>query len=427
MKRSILLLLSLFIGGLLGAQVPDTITLDYCYKQAEVNYPLSRQKELLDNASALRVTNYNKNWLPSMNLNGSASLQSAVTFFEIPRVAGLPPMESPTISKDWYKLTLDVNQSIYEGNVTAYQKKLEGTNLKADQKALQVEIYKLKDRINQVYMSIFLIRENQNLLLSNKERLEVRLKELNSAINNGVQMASSADAIKAELLKIDQQLTENKVDREAAFRMLSELTSMPIPDNTTLAFPHTTISNYGFEDKRYEYELFDLQKEKTVVLKDMVTTKWNPKVFAYGQLGYGRPGLNMLSNSFDPWWLIGAKVTWNFFNWNYNKNEKKIYDIQGQIIQSQKESFDKNLRVASETSLAQIIKLSEIIPKDQDIIDLRVRITKTASSQLDNGVITSSDYINRLNEETQARLSLELHKVQFELAKLTYLYNLGKL
>ena len=427
MKRWTIVFLLISAGNPAFPQVPDTVTLDFCYKQAETNFPLARQKELMAGSSDLKIKNFSKNWLPQMNLNGSASLQSDVTAFAIPRIAGLPPIESPTISKDWYKLTLDVNQSLYEGNITAYQKKLEGMNLKADQKALQIELYKLKERINQVYMSIFLVGENEKLLKSNKERLEAKLKEVRSAVANGVQLASNADAIEAELIRIDQQMTENRIDHTSAFNMLSELTSTRIPETTPLVFPHIMIDTYNYENQRFEAELFDIQESRVGVMKNMVTTKWNPKVSAFGQLGYGRPGLNMLSNSFDPWYLFGARLTWNFFNWNLNKNEKKIYDIQGEIIKSQKDAFDKNLRISSENNLAQIMKLAEVLQKDQDIIDLRTRITKSASSQLDNGVITSSDFISRLHEETQARLSLQLHKVQLELAKLTYLYNLGKL
>ncbi|MEI6900918.1 MAG: TolC family protein, partial [Bacteroidota bacterium] len=403
------------------------VTLAYCYKVAEENYPLAHQKELLTKASELRATNYGKNWLPQMNLNGNVSLQSDVTAFAIPRIAGLPPMESPTISKDWYKMTLDLSQSIYEGNVTAYQKKLESMNLKADQKSLQIELYKLKERINQVFMSIFLLKENEKLLITNHERLDVKLRETNSAVKNGVMMASNEDAIKVELVRIDQQLEENKTDRTTAYRILSELVSSEIPETTKLVFPKTKVEVYTFENHRHEAELYNIQGSRVEVMKNMVTTKWNPKVFAYGQLGYGRPGLNMLSNSFDPWWLIGAKVSWNFFNWNLNKNEKKIYDVQGDILKSQKETFDKNLKITSENDMAQITKLTAMLSRDQEIIGLRERITKAASSQLDNGVITASDYVNRLNEETQSRLSLQLHLVQLELAKLTYLYNQGKL
>ena len=427
MKRLIIIFAFFMVRIMAFPQLPDSVTLDYCYKQAITNFPLARQEALLAGSSELRVKNISKNWLPQINFNGSASLQSDVTAFAIPRILGLPPIESPEISKDWYKLTLDVNQSLYEGNITAYQKKLEGMNLKADEKALQIELYKLKDRINQVFLSIFLILENEKLLKSNQERLEVKLREVNSAVENGMQLASNSDAIQAELLRIDQQLTEVKIDRSAAFRMLSQLTSVEIPETAKLVFPQTRLSSYIYENKRFEAELFDIQVDRVGIMKNMVTTKWNPKVYAFGQLGYGRPGLNMLSNSFDPWWLFGAKLTWNFFNWNQNKNEKKIYDLQGEILKSQKDAFDKNLQISTENNLAQILKVSELLGKDQEIINLRTRITKTASSQVDNGVITSAEYISRTNEETQARLSLQLHKVQLELAKLTYLYNLGKL
>jgi outer membrane protein TolC len=427
MKRYIFLFVFIIIRILAFPQLPDSITLDYCYKLAATNFPLARQAALMSESSELRKKNINKNWLPQMNFNGSASLQSDVTSFEIPRVAGLPPIESPTISKDWYKLTLDVNQALYEGNITAYQKKLEGMNLQADEKALQIELYKLKDRINQVFLSIFIVQENEKLLKSNEEKLAVKLKEVNSAVANGIQLASNADAIRAELLRIGQQLTEARIDRSSAFRMLSQLISVEIPETAKLSLPQTRIISFIYENKRFEAELFDLQVDRVYIMKNMVTTKWNPKVYAFGQLGYGRPGLNMLSDAFDPWWMFGAKLTWNFFNWNQNKNEKKIYDIQGEILKSQKDAFDVNLKISTENNLAQIMKLSELLSGDQEIINLRERITKSASSQVDNGVITSAEYISRMNEETQARLSRQLHIVQLELAKLTYLYNLGKL
>jgi outer membrane protein TolC len=125
--------------------------------------------------------------------------------------------------------------------------------------------------------------------------------------------------------------------------------------------------------------------------------------------------------------MVGAKLTWNPWNWNANRNEKKIYDIQSDILKNQQESFDKNLRVTTRKNIADITKLSDLMLKDQELIDLRTGITKTASSQLSNGVITSSDYILRVNDETQARMGLEIHKIQLIKAKISYLYNIGKL
>ncbi|MCX6277000.1 MAG: TolC family protein [Bacteroidetes bacterium] len=408
-------------------QAQQPLTLDECYKLTEKNYPLKSQIDLIANANTLKVTNLNKNYLPQINVNGSVSLQSAVTQVAIELPKGFPELSMPVMSKDWYKLTLDVNQSIFDGNVTSYQKKVESYNLQSDQKGVEIELYKLKDRINQFFFSILLINQNDRLLKSNKERIDAKLKEVESAISNGAALEMNADLLRAELVRIDQQLTETRMDRVSLYLMLSELTSTTIPETTPLITPEISLPSAGYENNRLEYKLYDIQRAKIDVMKNMVTTKWNPKIFAYGQAGFGRPGLNMLDDSFKPWWLFGAKLTWNPWNWNGNKNEKKILSLQSEILKSQQETFDKNLKISSQKELSEMNKVMELLVQDQQIIDIRIRIAKTASSQLDNGVITSSDYIARLNEETLARLNLEIHKIQLIKAKLSYLYALGKL
>jgi outer membrane protein TolC len=385
------------------------------------------QLEMLGNSNTLKVENLNKNYLPQVNLNGGVSLQSDVTEVAIELPQGLPELSMPELSKDWYKITLDVNQVIYDGNVTRYQKQVESFNLQADRKAVEIELYKLKERINQFYFSIILLHQSELLLISNQERIGLKLAEVESAIRNGVGLEMNADILRVELVKMDQQITELRTDRNALFKMLSELISTPLPETTVLVTPEVTLPETAMEANRLENELFNIQRSKADLMRNMVTTKWNPKVFAYGQAGYGRPSLNMLDDSFMPWWLIGAKVTWNPWNWNQNKNEKEILSIQNDMLKSQQETFDKNLKISTEKELSEIVKSGELLLQDGRIILLREKITKAASSQLDNGVITSSDYLARLNEETQARLSLEIHKIQLIKAKLSYLYTLGKL
>ncbi|MCX6304617.1 MAG: TolC family protein [Bacteroidetes bacterium] len=408
-------------------QAQDSITLDYCYKQAELYYPLRQQLDMLGNSNTLKVKNLNKNYLPQVNVNGSASLQSDVTTVSIDFPKGLSVPIMPALSKDWYKLTLDVNQVIYDGQVTRYQKQVETFNLQADQKGVEIELYKLKDRINQIFFSIILLKENESLLISNKERIEAKLTEVRSGIRNGAALEMNADLLNAEMVRLDQQLTETRMDRSASYKMLSELISTPVPETTPVVVPRVTLPGTIFEDKRLENELFTIQRSKVDLMRSMVTTKWNPKIYAYGQAGYGRPNLNMLDDNFKPWWLFGAKLTWAPWNWNQNKNDKQVLAIQNDMLRSQQETFNKNLKISSQKDLSEVMKLTELLLQDEQIIVLRKKITRTASSQMDNGVISPSDYIARLNEETLSELNLEIHKIQLIKAKLSYLYTLGKL
>ena len=148
--KKILLLFSFFSSTALLAQQPDTINLDYCQQLAMDNYPLIKQKDLLSEASALKIKNLNTAYLPQISLNGQATYQSAVT--EIPQIS--PLFDFPSMSQDQYKITLDVNQMIWDGGATAAQKKLETSNLKAEQFNTDVEIAKIKDRINLIYLHI---------------------------------------------------------------------------------------------------------------------------------------------------------------------------------------------------------------------------------------------------------------------------------
>ncbi|MEI7896595.1 MAG: TolC family protein [bacterium] len=413
--------------GIQKLAAQDSITLDYCYQQVQKSYPLTRQAGLLDKSSELRTSNLNKNYLPQFNVNGSASWQNEVTEVVIPLPANLPQLTGPTIPRDQYKLTLDVSESIYDGNITSYQKKLEKFNVSVDKKNVDAGLYLLKEQVNQYFFSILLTQENIRLLQETKKQLESKLAEVGSAVRNGATLKMNADLIRAEIIKLEQNIFELSMDRLAAIRMLSELISMPLDENSSFKTPVITLPNLNFENKRIEFEIYSIQRDRANLMKNMVTTKWNPKLWAFGQFGFGRPGYNFLSTDIAPMLMVGAKVTWNPWNWNANRNEKKIYDIQADIIKNQQESFDKNLRMTSQKNTTDIAKYTDLLDKDRELVALRAGITETASSQLSNGVITSSDYILRVNDETQARRGLEIHKIQLIKAKISYLYTIGKL
>ena len=236
MKRIAFLLLSLFTKLCVYGQ-SDTLTLYDCYRQADETYPLARQSDMLVKSNELKIKNLNKNYLPQLNLNGSASLQSDVTELKLNLPAQFSFIKFPEINKDMYKVTVDVNQSIYDGNVTGYQKKLESYNLQSDQKSLQVELYQLKNQINQAYFSILMLQENEKLLKNNKNQLESKLKEVQSAVSNGAMLASNADALKAELMNIDQQLIETHNDRSPDFKHFPNLSLPQLVRIQNLFFP----------------------------------------------------------------------------------------------------------------------------------------------------------------------------------------------
>lgn len=422
MKKIILLLFILPFVPLM-AQQPDTISLKYCIQRAMDNYPLIKQKDLLNEAVTLKLKNLNTNFYPQVSLNGQATYQSAVT--EIPQIS--PFFNFPSMSKDQYKMTVDVNQSIWDGGLTSAQKKLERSGLQSDQMSVDVEISKIKERVNQVFFNILLAQQNEKIIKNIQDELNSKLKKAEAAIRDEVQLQSTGDVLKAEIIKTEQQLIEITSARNAALKMLSEFINQPLSETVNLNIPDDIAVETVYDNKRPEMKLLDLQIQKLDISKDISTTRVMPRFSAFGEGGYGRPGFNMLSNDFDFFWIVGAKMTWNISGFYQKGREKRIIDIQKNILNTQKETFDKNLKISSQKDAADIEKYRQMISKDEEIIKLRERITKSASSQMENGVITATEYVTELNSEMQARLNLELHKIQMKMAEINYLNSMGKL
>ena len=418
------------------AQLPDTLTLAYCHEFAVSSYPNAGKKDLLNAASEVQRKKLNANYLPQVHINGQATYQSDVTkvdviippFYLPPPIdmeVSPAPLDTPIPPNDQYRVTMDINQVIYDGGITGKQKKVDMAGYEIEKQRIEVELHKLKESINTVFFSIILMQENTKLLSILMNELKSKLKDVNAAVEHGVALSADRDVIKAEIIRIEQQLDETSIQREAFINILGELISQDIPPEASLALPEDEPTSASYAPLRPEHQIYEMQKNLLEDSKDLVTSTWMPKVSGFGQLGYGNPGLNMLMDEFTPFYIVGARLHWPILNWDQNKKEKQILGLRQNMIDKERETFDKNLNVALEQHIASMKKYETLMMKDIMVIELRANISRTASSQLDNGVITSSDYVSRLNEEAQSKLNLEVHKVRLAQARVDYLTTLG--
>jgi outer membrane protein TolC len=421
MKGSFLFLILLIICNSALAQ-EQPITLDRCLQQAELQFPLLKQKDLYGRIADYNQANIKTNFLPQTNLNGQASWQSDVTSLPIK----IPNLSIPTPDKDMYKLTLDVNQLIFDAGSTRRQEELEKINLELNRQGVDVEIYKLRDRVSQIYFGILLLKENEELLKSTRADIESREKKIESQVNNGAMLASNLTVLQVEVLKIDQSMDELHFSKEALIQSLVELTGIKMTTSSLLQLPEPVIEGGSAIIKRPELKLFELQKDRLTGMDKLTETKTKPRLLGFGTLGYGRPGLNMLSNDFKGYAMFGAKLSWNVWNWNQTNNERQVYGVQKSIIETEKQSFNQNLNITLQNNLSEINKYQSLIDTDNKIIQLRNDITLSAASQLDNGVVTSTEYLTEVNSELQARLNLKTHLVKLTQAKIDYLITLGQ-
>jgi len=392
----------------------ETLTLDECFDLVTENYPLAKQSVLLENQAQLDIEALQKGKLPKLDVNAQATYQSDVTSLPLQ----LPNVTIEPLNKDQYRATLDVNQLIYNGGLIDATSKMKEATSKVNQQKVDVNLYGLKNQVNSMYLSVFLLQENQALLNAKETQLKSRIEEVRAGVKYGALLATSEQALEAELLKIKQQFAELSYNRSALIQRLSLLIGKELSEDIKLARPEVFLGTT--ESKRPEFQLFDLQQEQIDFSSQLLSKSNLPKLNAFAQGGYGNPGLNMLDNSFSTFYKAGLKLNWNVFDWNKIKTEKHSLEINKEIIDSQKETFKLNNNMELVNLQSEIDKIEALISTDNEIITLREDILKTAESQLKNGVITSSAYITEFTNLYEARSQLNLHETQLLLNRIQY-------
>lgn len=387
------------------AQQSNLLTLDNCLEMAKQNYPLIKQFTLIEKTKEYSIANAQKGVLPQFNIAGQATYQSAVTQVPI----SLPNVDIPTMSKDQYRLYGEVSQSITDLFTVKDQKEYINANSEMEIQKTEVELYKLKERINNLFFGILLIdaQIQQTELL--KKDIQNGIEKTIVAIDNGIALRSTADNLKAELLKASQRSIELKATRKGYADMLALLIGKPL-ENAVLERPHRKVLLSTIN--RPELQLYNLQKKSFDVMEKLIAAKNLPRLSAFFQGGLGRPGLNMLDNNFQGFYIGGLRLSWNFTGFYTYKNEKKMFANNRSMIDIQRETFLFNTNLTLKQQNADITKMQELIETDKSIVTLRESVKNTVQNQLAYGTATTNDYLLAVNAEDQAKQSLILHEIQ---------------
>lgn len=404
------------------ASAQEKLTLQQAYDEAQQNYPIIKQRELIKQTAQLSVENLSKGFLPQFSFNGQATYQSDVTKIDI----SLPGISIQPLSKDQYKVTADLNQLIYDGGVTKQQKNLQQLNADVQEQQVEVDLYKLKDRINQLFLGVLYLDEQLKQVELVKADLNVGIKKVSAQVNNGVAYKSDLNTMQAQLLTTDQRAIELQYSRKGYLQVLGLFLNRTLPENIQLEKPVVATPVLNEEIQRPELKLFSTQDLLLNGQYKLINAKNLPKASFFFEGGYGKPGLNLLKNEFDPYYITGLRLNWSFGGLYTQKKEKQLVDINKKIVDVQKETFLLNTNTALKQQQSEVDKYQKLVSSDQDIIDLREKVKQAAQARLENSVITADDYLREVNAEDQARQNRIIHEIQLLQAEINYQTTAGK-
>ena len=388
-------------------------TLDECQQAAERNYPLIALHDLIARTTDLTVANIMKGWLPQVTATAQATLQSAVTAWpdEMKGLMQQMGVDMKGLSKDQYRVGLDVQQTVFDGGAISAQRQVAREQGAVQQAQLDVNLYQVRQRVNEMYFALLLLDDQIRLNSDLQQQLAASEKKLTSMVKHGTAAECDLNNVTAERLNVLQQMTTLESQRRLLMEMLGTFCGIEV---TGVSKPAALGAIEG--NNRPELRLIDSQLRLADAQDRALKSALLPRLGVFAQGFYGYPGYNVFKDMMHRDWswngMVGARLTWNIGALYTHRNDKAKVQLQRETAENQRETFLFNNRLEQMQHAEAIDRYRRLMAQDEEIIALRQQVRKAAESKLSHGIIDVNDLVRDINSENAARLQQSIHEIE---------------
>lgn len=426
MRKGIIILILSILSPLLATA---GLTIEQCVEKARDNYPMVKKYDLLASTLDIDLSDINKGWLPRIGVYGQVTAQNVVPSFPESLSGVLQQMGQPMkgLGKLQYKAGVDVSQTIWDGGVSHAQRELRRAGTAAEQSGLDVEMYAVKQRVENLYFAILLTEEQIAQNRNTMTLLDATLERLKTMLRNGTAMQSDVDMIEAQKLTVMQGIAQAE-SALSGYRTVLGMFMGESLQGVELIRPDSVMPS-ELQSDRPEIRLFDTRIVAADASRRLADTALMPKVGLFAQAYYGYPGFDyfksMINRDLSFNIMAGVKVSWNIdsFYTKRNVSRRNRLDIAGIMAEKETFLFNSDMQVASQ--LEKIRGIRDVMKDDSRIMALRANVRKSAESQLQNGIIDTTALLTKITDENQAALMARYHEIQLvqEIYNLKYILN----
>ena len=403
----------------------DSLRLERLHAAAEQRDPRARQLAIREAQTALRLRTIAAERLPSLAGSAQGQHQSVVTRFPAP-----PGATVPTIPHDTYDANVAVTEPLLDPTRSA-RATVERAQLARARADVATALYGVRQQVNASFFAAAALAARHDAVAATIAELEAQARVVDSRVRNGTALRSELSALRAEVLRRQQDDAQLLAERDAALRVLSDLTGITIGGDTPLALPALeqrvaeARARRDSSAARPELERFERMRDVLARQADVAGAQTKPRVSAFARAGVGRPGLNMLSTRPESYWMGGVQVQWTPFDWGRTTRDRQVLELERDAVEAESAAFRDALRRSTVSDLATIDRLERALATDEAIIALREQIVRETAARFRESAITAAEYVDRQTDLLTARIARALHRVELAQARAAYLTTLG--
>ena len=401
MKRKILV----FILSILISPCLAQLDIDQCHDMARQQYPLIKQYGLLEKSEAYTLSNAMKAFLPEVKFSfGANGFTDPINSSPKTDAMGMGDMKNYLLNG-----SIQINQLIYDGGAISAQRKLIKAQAEADKKQLDVRLYEINQRVDQLYFGILMIDEQSKLLKLLQNDLTLTLNTVQSLMNGGLANQSDVDAVKVEQLRAVQQESSLRTSRKSYIQMLGLFIGKALDEKTTLDKPTPLPLSKPQGVLRPELSYFAAQQNLLDTQRKSLTARLLPQLSAFAMGMYHNKVLDMMK----PAMLAGGiTLSWKISPFYTRKNDLRSIETKKSMINKERETFLFNIHLQNEKEQSVVEDLREKLKQDDEIIRLRENIHSVSVTKVQNGIQTINEMLRDVNAVNEARQQKSIHEIQ---------------
>ncbi|HAD97546.1 MAG TPA: hypothetical protein DCG19_09075 [Cryomorphaceae bacterium] len=414
------LLLVLFSTLSCFSQRGDTLTLDQCVEWARSNFPLLKKQQLQSRELDLKLKNISADYLPKLMVNGQLTYQS-----DVPEI-GLPMFPDLGIPQTQYRAALNLEQVLFNGGSTSARRELTKVESAAELQSVEVDWQRVKTMVVNLYFAIAMQDRSAEILDASARLLGAKLDQLQAMVNAGTLLESEMLRVKAQLYELQKQQSQVEYQKQASLKSLGILTGKELGTAARVEIPELGDMQAPKLDQLPQLQQISLQKQRIEASQKVASTALIPRLSAFGTGGVAQPNpYNFFNTEFGVYYMVGAKIQWNVFDWNTTRRTNANLGLRKEMLEAEAEQLRRSQQIKLADHQANINQLEETVEKDEEIAEMRAKIRQTASSQLDQGALTSADYLETVMDEQKALLTKELNAIRLTKAREEYAIESG--
>ena len=151
-----------------------------------------------------------------------------------------------------------------------------------------------------------------------------------------------------------------------------------------------------------------------------------PRIGVFGQGGVGSPNpYNFFEKDLSSYYIVGLRLKWTIYDWGKASQDRRNIQLTNQLLSRQYEQKSIELQSNLVQLHAKSEQASRSLIKDDEILLIRTTIRQNAAVQLDQGVITNSDYLEEILAEQLAELTKSMDQIQLHQYQTLIRFELG--